>query len=439
LSQRSIAKVLAWQALDSRGNPTVGCTVWLAGGAEGTVTVPSGASTGKFEVHERRDGGPAYAGLGTEDAVRFVNTELAAAVIGIDAVDTAMVDAALAEVDGTPNLRRVGGNAVLAVSLATLLAAAISKSQPLWRFASQSSGQVPTLPLPMVNIVSGGAHAARRLDIQDVLAIPVGASSLRQAIEWSWLVRRSAQILAEQRGAPAGVVADEGGVAPIMPTNRSALELVIDAIDDCGLQAGRDVAIGVDVAANQLTDRAQTDGEARRYALALERRSLTSAELLDELAVWAHEYPLVSIEDPMADDDMSGWDLARSLPGQRLGDDLIATHADRVSLAHRLGVNAALIKLNQAGTVTNAFQAMTEAKEHGMATVVSARSGDTEDSWLADVAVGWGAGQIKVGSTTRSERTGKWNRLLQLEAINPSDELPYAGTSMLAGYQHLRW
>jgi enolase len=409
----------------------------LADGSEGTVTVPSGASTGSFEVHERRDAGPAYAGLGTEQAVKSVNTELAAAVAGIDASETSTVDAALQEADGTPNLRRVGGNAVLAVSLASLLAAAASAEQPLWLFVAERAAQTPVLPLPMVNILSGGAHAARRLDIQDVLAVPVGASSLKQAIEWAWLVRRSAQVLAEQRGAPAGVVADEGGVAPVLPTNRSAIELVVDAIDHCGLDAGRDVAIAVDVAANQLSDASPTSGD-WTYRLALEGRSLGSAELLAELASWAHEYPVVSIEDPLADGDELGWENARALPGQLLGDDLIATHADRIPLAHRLGVNAVLIKLNQAGTVTDAYQTISEARNRSMATVVSARSGDTEDSWLADIAVGWGAGQIKVGSTIRSERTAKWNRLLQLEATTPPEQLRYAGTSALAGYQPVR-
>jgi enolase len=402
------------------------------------VTVPSGASTGKFEVHERRDGDTAYAGLGTELAVHSVSTELAAAVAGIDASDTSAVDAALHEADGTPNLRRVGGNAVLAISLASLLAAAASADQPLWRFVADRTAQTPVLPLPMVNILSGGAHAARRLDIQDVLAVPIGASSIKQAIEWSWLVRRSAQALAEERGAPVGLVADEGGVAPVLPTNRSAVELVVDAIDHCGLKAGRDVAVAIDVAANQLTESSHPGADDRRYLLALEGRSLSSAELLVELAGWAHEYPLVSIEDPMADDDEVGWSKAQALPGQLLGDDLIATHADRVPLAHRLGVNAVLVKLNQAGTVTDAYQTMVEARSRSMATVVSARSGDTEDSWLADIAVGWGAGQIKVGSTTRSERTAKWNRLLELEATNEPDQLRYAGTTMLAGYQPVR-
>jgi enolase len=408
--------------------------VALTGGAEATVTVPSGASTGKFEVHERRDGGSAYAGLGTKEAVKFVNTELAAAVIGIDAEDTSAVDVALRQTDGTPNLHRVGGNAVLAVSLATLLAAAASTGLPLWRFAASRMEQAPVLPLPMVNIVSGGAHAARRLDIQDVLVVPVGASSFTQAIEWSWRVRRSAQVLAEQRGAPAGVVADEGGIAPVVPTNRSAVELVVDAIDHCELRAGIDVAIAIDVAANQLVDSTSTDKDETTYALGLEGRRLLSTAWLAEIVAWVHEFPIVSIEDPMADDDTAGWSRASALPTQLLGDDLIATHVNRLSLAHSLGVNAVLVKLNQVGTVSDAYQTMVGARDHDMATVVSARSGDTEDSWLADIAVGWGAGQIKVGSTTRSERTAKWNRLLQLEACTPSSELPYAGTSKLAGY-----
>jgi enolase len=426
---------MAWQALDSRGTPTIGCTVVLTDGAEATVTVPSGASTGTFEVHELRDANSSYAGLATEDAVGFVKGELAEAVTGIDADDAAAVDAALRETDGTANLERVGGNAVLAVSLASLVAAAASRAQPLWRHVADKTGQTPTLPLPMINILSGGAHAARRLDIQDVLAVPVGATSLKQAIEWSWRVRRSAQVLAEAKGAPQGVVADEGGIAPLLSTNRSAVQLVVDAIDHSGLRPGDDVSIAVDVAANQLVESLAANNDGMTYVLALEGRTLSSSGLLEELKSWVHEFPIVSIEDPMADDDTDGWMKTSSLKRQLLGDDLIATHVDRVALAHRLGVNAVLVKLNQVGTVTDAYRTMSEARRYNMSIVVSARSGDTEDSWLADLAVGWGAGQIKVGSTTRSERTAKWNRLLQLEACAAPGELPYAGVTKLAGYR----
>jgi enolase len=388
-----------------------------------------------FDVHERRDGGIPYEGLGTERAVSSVIKELSAAVAGMDAADTNAVDRCLRDADGTSDLHRLGGNAVLAVSLAALLAAAAANEQPLWRHLSDSTGQAAVLPLPMVNVLSGGAHAARRLDIQDVLAIPVGAASFKEAIEWSWRVRRSAQNLAEQRGAEPGVVADEGGIAPTLPTNRSAIELVVDAIERCGLRPGQDVAVAIDVAANQLTDRTVHEPGARRYVMALEGRTLPSAGLLAELAGWTRDYPLISIEDPIADDDTSGWAGAHILPGQLVGDDLIATHVERVAIAQGWGVNAVLIKPNQAGTVSGTHRTLIEAKRRGMAAIVSARSGDTEDHWLADLAVGWGAGQIKVGSTTRSERTAKWNRLLQLEATTQSVLLPYAGASMLAAFK----
>jgi enolase len=424
----AIASVQAWEALDSRGNPTVACAVVTGSGVEGVAVVPSGASVGGHEVLERRDGGTRYAGKGVTAAVAAVDGELAAAVRGLDAADQDGVDTALTDCDGTRDLSRLGGNAVLAVSLATLRAHAASTGRQLWQVLTADAGVEPVLPLPMVNILSGGAHAAGALDIQDVLAVPVGATDAATALEWVARVRRACEELAVAAGARPGLVADEGGIAPVLPSNRAAVELVHAGIERAGLRAGVDVAIAVDVAANRL---ARTDGAHPRYELALEGRTCTAAQWVDELADWARQHPLVSIEDPLHEDDWAGWTAAapRLAGRQLLGDDLIATQLDRVDRAADAGANAVLVKVNQAGTVSAAKRVVTRARERGMATVVSARSGDTEDSWLTDLAIGWAAGQLKVGSTMRSERTAKWNRLLECEA---RFGLPFAGVEALA-------
>ncbi|HVX42786.1 MAG TPA: phosphopyruvate hydratase [Mycobacteriales bacterium] len=424
-----IAEIAAWEALDSRGRPTVACRVRLEGGAVGRAIVPSGASTGGHEAIERRDGGERYSGYGVRGAVTALIEELAPAVHGMDAVDYRRVDARLEEVDGTAALERIGANAVLAVSLAGCLAAGAATGRPLWRFLTEQvqTPAPPRLPLPMINIISGGAHAGRALDVQDILAVPVAATSFAEAIELTARVRAATAVLLERAGGAAALVADEGGLAAALGSNAAALDLITDGISAAGLQPGEDVAVALDVAANQFLD---NTGD---YHLASEDTTLTPAEWLETVRQWCDRYPLISIEDVLAEDDWAGWQEAgRILPPDRqlLGDDLFATNAGRLQRGITESVaNAVLVKPNQAGTLSRAQEVLEAAHAAGYATVVSARSGDTEDSWLADLAVGWRAGQVKVGSLTRSERTAKWNRLLEIEHDTP--ELPLAGRNSL--------
>jgi enolase len=428
VSDATIAAVTAWEALDSRGTPTVACEITLRGGARGAAIVPSGASTGAHEAHELRDGGERFGGRGVRTAVSHVKGQLAAAVAGCDATDQAEVDRRLRAADGTANLSRLGANAVLSVSIAVAVAAAHAADLPLHRFVADP-GAAPLLPLPMVNIVSGGAHAGWSLDIQDVLAVPVGAQSFAQAIEWAWRVRRGTAEVLEARGLPAALVADEGGLGPHLQGNRDALELVATGIERSGLRAGEDVAIAVDVAASELVD---PNG---RYRLQAEGRTLRAADLVAELQGWAAELPIVSLEDPLAEDDWSAWRTATAALGhvQLVGDDLFVTSEERLRRGIEQGVaNAVLVKPNQIGTLSDARAVVAQAHRAGYRTVLSARSGETEDAWLADLAVGWRTGQIKVGSTTRSERTAKWNRLLEIEA-GLGDAAEFAGRAALAG------
>ncbi len=414
-----IASVRAWEALDSRGRPTVGCEVTLVSGASGSVTVPSGASTGAYEATELRDGDATrFAGMGVLRAVEHAEGEFATAVLGRDARAWQDVDAALIAADGSHGFARLGANAALAVSIATVLAAAAHEQQPVYTFLGATDPL--ELPLPMVNIISGGAHAGGLIDIQDCLAIPVGATTFSEAIRWAVAVRDATQRVAEGRGLGARLVADEGGLGLPLASNEAALELLVTGIEAACLRPGAEVAIGIDVAANQLRTR---DG----YRLATERRALTPEALIGELRRWTSAYPVVSIEDGLGEDDWPAWRTMTALMGtatQLIGDDLFVTDADRVArgIADRVA-NAVLIKPNQTGTLSGALRALTTARAAGYRTVVSARSGDSEDSWLADLAVAWGAGQIKVGSTTRSERTAKWNRLLYLERRHPESRL----------------
>lgn len=407
----SVTEIFGWEALDSRGRPTVACYVRLAGGDEGRAVVPSGASTGSHEASELRDGDERYRGFGVRGPVSNLNEILAPALVGRDALDRAGTDAAMEELDGTAELGRLGANAVLAVSAALTVAGAHALGRPLWQVLD--GGTEPLLPLPMVNIISGGAHARRALDIQDVLAVPVGATSFAQAIEWAARVRFATAELLDARGGSSALVADEGGLAGFLASNEAAVELVTDGIAGAGLVPGEQVAVAVDIAANQIF-------EAGAYHLRSEDRSFSSDAWLAELNRWCERYPIVSLEDVLAEDDWPSWRAAGSLMGQGrqlVGDDLFATQLSRVERGIAEGVaNAVLVKPNQAGTLSRAERALRAAQGAGYATIVSARSGDTEDSWLADLAVGWRAGQVKVGSTTRSERTAKWNRLLEIEA-----------------------
>lgn len=420
-----IERVLAWEALDSRGTPTVGCVVRLQGGAEGQAIVPSGASTGSHEAHERRDGEERYGGKGVRGAVASLRDEIGPMLLRRDAADQEEIDAALRDLDGTPDLARLGANAVLAASVACALAAAHARGLPLWQMLDPDGA--PLLPLPMVNVISGGAHAGRMIDLQDFLVVPVGAARFGQAVEWASRVRAATAQELRRHGHEVSLVADEGGLAAPLPSNRAALDLLVSGIERSGLTPGSEAAIAVDVAASQLV---AADG----YALASEGRSLRAAELVEEMATWSEEYPIVSIEDALGEDDGEGWGLVTGRLADRiqvLGDDLFATSPQRLRAAIRDGIaNAVLVKPNQVGTLSDARRVVELAQEAGYATVLSARSGESEDAWLADLAVGWRGGQIKVGSTTRSERTAKWNRLLRIEAERP--DAVFAGQAALA-------
>jgi enolase len=412
VNTETITGVSGFEALDSRGRPTVAARVTLAGGASARAIAPSGASTGGHEAIELRDGGGRYGGAGARRAVEWVNGELGCGLLDLDADDQTAVDERLEQIDGTSELSRCGANAVLAISLAAMLAHARARRLPLWRSMHSDNRPGPLLPMPMVNIISGGAHAGRLLDIQDVLVVPVGAAGFAEAIEWVARVRAATAALLTAAGGSCALVADEGGLAHRLDSNEAAVALVRDGIQAAGLRPGQEMAIAIDVAANQIWD-----GES--YFLRTENRRLTPGEWIEELAGWRSRYPIVSLEDVLVEDDWPGWRSAtRRLGGcQTLGDDLFATSHRRLRQGVEHGAaNAVLVKPNQAGTVSRARRTFEAAVAAGYRTVLSARSGDTEEHWLADLAVGWEAGQIKVGSTTRSERTAKWNRLLEIEA-----------------------
>lgn len=424
----TIERVFAWEALDSRGRPTVACAITLTGGAEGVATVPSGVSTGSHEAHERRDGGVRFGGRGVRDAVAAVNGELARAIVGRDPEDQDAIDQRLRDLDGTPTLARLGANAILAASVACAVAAAAARKVPLWRLLAPDLP--PLLPLPMVNVVSGGAHAGGLVDVQDVLVVPLGADSFGEAIEWAARVRAATADLLRERGHETSLVADEGGLAAPLGSSRAAVEVVAAGIERSGLGLGDEAAIAIDVAATQLQD-------GNGYRLGREDRLLGSAELVAELRSWCDDFPIVSVEDALAEDDAAGWRLAsaRLSDVQLLGDDLFATSPERLQAGIAGGVaNAVLVKPNQVGTLSDARRVVELARAAGYATVLSARSGETEDAWLADLAVGWRTGQLKVGSTTRSERTAKWNRLLRIGSEWPDAE--FAGRRALAPLQH---
>ena len=427
----TIAAVRAREVLDSRGVPTVEVDVTLADGARGRAIVPSGASTGRHEALEFRDGNPArYQGKGARHAARHVNEVLGPAVAGADAARQHAVDALLLATDGTPNLRRLGGNAVLGVSLATAHAAAASFGLPLYRYLGGS--QARELPMPMVNILSGGLHARGIVDFQDFLCIPLSAQSLSEALVMARNVYHAMGEILTARGAST-LVADEGGLAPAVSSrepatggnesakggekiatgaNESAVQLLIQAIEEAGYRPGEDAAIGLDVAATHF----YREGA---YRLRAEGRALSSSEMVDLLTRWVADYPIISIEDGLAEDDWDGWRALTARVGGRaqlIGDDLFVTNTARLQEGiTRDAANAVLVKVNQVGTLTAAVETLRLARAHGYLPVVSARSGETEDATIADLAVGTNAGQIKIGSITRSERLAKYNQLLRIE------------------------
>jgi enolase len=422
MARTGITGVTGRRVWDSRGRPTVEVEVRLDGGARGRAVAPAGASRGTHEAVDLRDGGARLGGLDVAGAVANVNGPIARALVGMDAREQAAADAALIALDGTPTKARLGGNATIAASLAVLHAAAAAAGVPLWRHLA--AGAPVTLPLPEIQIFGGGAHAGRRVDIQDFMVMPVGAASFDQALEMTAEVYRAAGELMRDAGKLAGV-ADEGGWWPAFATNEEALDWLVRAIERAGFAPGAEVAISLDVAASELWvpgDPFASPGGGRdgRYRLGLEGRDLDSDGLIELLLGWVARYPIVSIEDPLAEDDAAGFArFTRAVAGrvQVIGDDLLVTSAARVAAAAAQGAcTAALIKPNQAGTVTETKDALDAARRAGWATIVSARSGETEDVSIAHLAVGWSAGQLKVGSFARSERMAKWNECLRIEA-----------------------
>ena len=409
MSETAIVRVHGRRVWDSRGRPTVEAEVVLADGASGRAIAPAGASRGSHEAVDLRDGGERLGGLDVGRAVAHVRGEIAFALAGLDARDQAAVDAALIALDGTPNKSRLGGNACIAVSLAVLHAAAAAHGEPLWRHLA--AGAPVTLPMPEIQIFGGGAHAGRRVDVQDFMVMPVGATSFAAALEMTAAVYAAAGELMRDAGKLAGV-ADEGGWWPMFATNEEALDWLLRAIERAGYVPGEEVAISLDIAASEF-------GREGRYRLGLEGRELDSDALAAMLLGWIERYPIVSIEDPLAEDDAAGLaKFTRAVGGrvQIIGDDFLVTNAERVHAAVARGAcNAVLVKPNQAGTVTETRAALAAGRAAGWGTIVSARSGETEDVSIAHLAVGWNAGQLKVGSFARSERMAKWNEVLRIE------------------------
>jgi enolase len=409
-----ISSLHARQILDSRGRPTVEVDVVLDDGSAGRASVPSGASTGTSEAHELRDRDPEwFAGLGVTRAVAHVDGEIARLVRGADPLDQRALDAALTEHDGTANLSRLGANAVLGVSLAVCRAAAASQNLALYQWIAELSGtENPTLPLPMINILSGGLHAGRGMDVQDFLAMPIGAGSIGEAIHHVSRVRSSAAEVMSERGLPT-LLADEGGLSPGFATSTEALDLMVEAVRRAGLEPGRDIAFAIDVAAHSLYD-----GETGTYRLAREGRHATAAEMSDMIAAWVRDYPVVSVEDGLDEEDWPGWRELTSRLGDRIrliGDDLFTTNPERLRRGSDEGcANGVLVKVNQNGTLTGTLEVIAAARRAGYAPVISARSGETEDSFIADLAVGTAAGQIKIGSLRTSDRLSKYNQLLRI-------------------------
>jgi enolase len=405
----AIEHVHARQILDSRGNPTVEVDVRLASGASGRAAVPSGASTGEFEATELRDGGEAWGGKGVTRAVANVDGEIAAAVGGLDAGDQAALDRTLIQLDGTANKSRLGANAILGVSLANAHAAAAEHGEPLWRYLGGPDAGV--LPVPMMNVLNGGAHADNKIDFQEFMVVPCGAESFSRCLQMGTEVFHALKRTLHERGLSTAV-GDEGGFAPDLGSNEEALGMLVAGIEAAGLRPGEDVAIALDPATSELFE----DGS---YELEHEGRSLSPAELADYWADLAGRYPIVSIEDGMDEQDWDGWRALTERLGDRVqlvGDDLFVTNTERLRRGIETGVaNSILIKVNQIGTLTETFEAIEMARGAGYTAVMSHRSGETEDVTIADLAVATGCGQIKTGAPSRSDRVAKYNQLLRIE------------------------
>lgn len=415
-----IEKVHGRQVIDSRGNPTVEVEVTLSSGATGLAAVPSGASTGEFEATELRDGGSAYMGKGVSGAVANVNGEIAAAIKGREAKDQKAIDTDLNALDGTPNKSRLGANAILGVSLAVAKASAADAGLPLWKYLStglaaeyalDGNPAGKTLPVPMMNVLNGGAHADNSVDFQEFMVIPCGAPSFRESLRVGIEVFHNLKALLHERGM-ATSVGDEGGFAPNLSSNEEALMVLVDAIEKSGYKPGEDIAIALDPATSEL----YKDGG---YVLEHENRTLSPSDLAEYWADKAGKYPILSIEDGMNEEDWDGWKLLTDRIGdkvQLVGDDLFVTNSERLSRGIELGVaNSILIKVNQIGTLHETLEAIAMARQNGYTAVMSHRSGETEDTTIADLAVATGCGQIKTGAPSRSDRVAKYNQLLRIE------------------------
>jgi enolase len=422
----AISAVHGREVLDSRGNPTVEVEVRLSGGGWGRAIVPSGASTGAHETVELRDGDKQrYGGKGVLDAVANVNGEIAEAVAGFDAFDQPGLDRLLIVLDGTPNKGRLGANALLGVSLAAAHAAAASAAEPLYRYLGGADAHV--LPVPLVNILNGGKHAVDSSDFQEFMIAPLGAPTFAEALRWAAETFHALGALLRERGF-ATTVGDEGGYAPSLETNEAAIGLVLEAIQRAGYRPGEQIAVALDPAASEV----YSEG---RYVLAREKRTLASDELITFWADWIDRYPIVSLEDGLAEDDWAGWTALTAQVGERIqvmGDDLLVTNTERLARGIReRACNSILIKLNQIGTLTETRDAVEMARAAGWRSIVSHRSGETEDTTIADFVVAMGTGQIKTGSVSRSERIAKYNRLLRIEE-ELGDRAEYAGRGAFA-------
>jgi enolase len=414
-----IEKVHGRQVLDSRGNPTVEVDILLRSGAHGRAAVPSGASTGEFEATELRDGGDAWGGKGVGRAVANVNGEIAEAIAGEDVLDQEGLDRRLIELDGTPNKSRLGANAILGVSLAAARAAAAEERLPLWRYLGGEAARI--LPVPMMNVLNGGAHADNSVDFQEFMIVPVGAPSFAEALRTGAEVFHALKRTLHERGL-ATAVGDEGGFAPDLESNEAALQMLVAGIEAAGYRPGEDVAIALDPATSEIFS-----GGA--YELTHEGRRLSAAELADYWADLAGRYPIVSIEDGMDEEDWEGWRALTQRVGDRVqlvGDDLFVTNTERLRRGIEAGVaNSILIKVNQIGTLTETLAAIDMARAAGYTAVMSHRSGETEDTTIADLAVATGCGQIKTGAPSRSDRVAKYNQLLRIEeALGADAEYP---------------
>lgn len=422
----NIQRIWAREVIDSRGNPTVEVDITLADGSFGRAAVPSGASTGKREALELRDNDKArFGGKGVLTAVNNINTKIAETLVGQDAANQANIDAMMIKLDGDANKANLGANAILAVSMAVAHAAAKSKGLPLFKYVKTDTFR---MPVPMMNIINGGAHADNSVDMQEFMIVPVGASSFKEAIRYGAQVFHALKKVLHDKGLNTAV-GDEGGFAPDLASNEEAITVILEAIKAAGFEAGKDIMIAIDAAASEFYH----DG---KYVLTSENRSMTSDEMIDYFAAWCDKYPIISIEDGMAEEDWAGWKLMTDKLGKKIqlvGDDLFVTNSKILQEGIDKGIaNSILIKVNQIGTLTETFDAIAMAKVAGYTAVMSHRSGETEDTTIADLAVATGVGQIKTGSMSRSDRVAKYNQLLRIEEMLGTEAI-YPG---LAAFKH---